>query len=399
MCAAKYDVAVIGAGPAGSAAAYFLARGGLRVALLDKFDFPRDKTCGDGLTPRALKVLEAMDVLPQVEQRAFRCAAITLRHSDDITYRLELDHLEQLPHYLLVLPRLSLDDILRQHAMSAGAEFIPNAKVETLTRQEDGSVHLHIEGRQPLECALAIVATGSSTGLLRQAGLLKHAPPSNLAARAYFENVEGLDDTTVLFFDGIELPGYGWVFPVAPGKANVGCGVFFDSHTPQATHLRQLVQEHPYLRRILKNARQVGPIKGYPLRTDFSPAHSGNDWALVVGESVGLVNPITGEGIDYALESAHLAATSILQGWQRNGAAPAIQKHYRQALARKFRYQLALNHLAQRLYFRDGTLNSLLRRAWRKPYLRQAIVDACFGSADPLVMITPRTLWEVFGPG
>jgi geranylgeranyl reductase family protein len=398
MCAAKYDVAVIGAGPAGSAAAYFLARGGLHVALLDKFNFPRDKTCGDGLTPRALKVLDAMGVLPQIEPLAFRCAAITLRHSDAVTYQLELTHLEHLPHYILVQPRFSLDDILRQYAMSASAEFVPNAKVESLTRLEDGSVRLHIERRPPLECALAVVATGSNTGLLRQVGLLSHAPPSNLAARAYFENVEGLDDSIMLFFDGIDLPGYGWVFPTAPGMANIGCGVFFDSHTPQPSRLRQLVQEHPHLQRILKNARQVGPTKGYPLRTDFSPAHSGNDWALVVGESVGLVNPITGEGIDYALESAQLAATAVLEGWQKNGASPAIQKRYRQALGRKFRYQLALNHLAQQLYFRDGALDNLLRRAWRKPYLRQAIVDACFGSANPVVMVTPRTLWEVFGP-
>ena len=90
MSAPHYDVAVIGAGPAGSAAAYFLARGGLRVALLDKFDFPRDKTCGDGLTPRTLEVLNSMGVLPQVEQYAYPCVALTVRNSDEVTYRIEL---------------------------------------------------------------------------------------------------------------------------------------------------------------------------------------------------------------------------------------------------------------------------------------------------------------------
>src|SRR5882672_9975360 len=100
-----YDIAVIGAGPAGSAAAYFLARGGLRVALLDKFDFPRDKTCGDGLTPRALKLLDEMGVLPQVEQLAGRCSDVTVRQSDEVTYRLQLSRLAGLPHSILVLPR------------------------------------------------------------------------------------------------------------------------------------------------------------------------------------------------------------------------------------------------------------------------------------------------------
>ena len=301
MTATHFDVAVIGAGPAGSATAYFLARGGLRVALLDKSDFPRDKACGDGLTPRALKVLDAIGVLPQVEQYAFRCSGITLRNSDEITYRLELAQAGAALQQVLVLPRLTLDELLRQHAVGAGAVFFPHTKVENIRYLMDGSVGLWTEGRQTVECELAIIATGANTGLLRKTGLLKHSPPSNLAARAYFENVEGLDDTILLFFDGIQRPGYGWVFPTAPDKANIGCGVFFNSRTPQLTHLRHLIESHPYLQRILRNARLVGPIKGYPLRTDFSRSSSGEGQILVVGESVGLVNPITGEGIDYAL--------------------------------------------------------------------------------------------------
>src|SRR5512134_2433882 len=90
MNATHYDVAVIGAGPAGSAAAYFLARGGLRVALLDKFDFPRDKTCGDGLTPRAVEALKTLGVLPTIEKSAYWCNALTIRNSDEVTFRIEL---------------------------------------------------------------------------------------------------------------------------------------------------------------------------------------------------------------------------------------------------------------------------------------------------------------------
>ncbi len=392
-----YDIAVIGAGPAGSTAAYFLAKGGLRVALLDKFDFPRDKTCGDGLTPRAIKILEEMGILPQVEQYARHCSAITVRHSDEVTYRLELSHLKDLPPNILVLPRLILDDILREHAVAAGAKFIPQAKVESLTRTSNGTAHLGIEDGRTLECALVIIATGSNATLLRGHGLLKKIPPVNLAARTYFENVEGLDDTTVLFFDGVELPGYGWVFPTGPGTANVGCGVFFDSPNPQPSQLRNLIQNHSYLRKILRNARQVGPIKGYPLRTDFSPSNSGNDWILVTGEAVGLVNPISGEGIDYALESAQLAADAILSEWHGE-PSKTIQTRYRASLAKKFQYQLLLNHLAQRVYCRSGVLDHLLVRARQKPRLRQAMLDACFGSADPITLFTPYTLWDVFGP-
>lgn len=394
---AVYDVAVIGAGPAGSAAAYFLARGGLRVALLDKFDFPRDKTCGDGLTPRALRMLDEMGMLSRVAQQARRCVDVTVRQSDEITYRLELEHMENTPRDILVLPRLALDDLLRRHAVQAGAQFIPQARVVSVEQAAGARVRLELEGGSVLQATLAIVATGSNTRLPLELGLLKKAPPVNLAARTYFENVEGLDDSIVLFFDGVELPGYGWVFPTGEGTANVGCGVFFDSAIPQPAQLRTLIETHPYLRKLLRNARQVGPIKGYPLRTDFSPAHSGSGRILGVGEALGLVNPITGEGIDYALESSGLAAQAILAGW-REGQAPAvIQRNYRAALARKFQLQFRLNHLAQRVYFRPGVFGRFLARAQHKPGLRQAIVDTCFGESRPATLFSPRTLWQAFG--
>lgn len=393
-----FDVVVVGAGPAGSATAYYLARGGLKVALLDKAEFPRDKTCGDGLTPRALRMLTIMGLITEIEKCAYRCNTITLRQSDEVTYPLLLDHLNGLPDHILVLPRLIFDDLVRQHALTAGATFFPNAWVEMITRTTDGTVQVHLRGRAPLSCMLAVIATGANSALLRDLGLLRKAPPINRAARTYFENVEELDDTIVLFFDDVELPGYGWVFPTSPTTANIGCGVFFDSPTPQPTLLKHLIQEHPFLRRLLKHARQTAPIKGYALRTDFSPAHSGNEYILVVGEAVGLVNPITGEGIDYALESAQLAAEAILEGLQGDRTVRiSIQNNYRTALAKKYRYQLMLNHLSQKIYFRDGALKRLLTRAQNKPHLRQAIVDACFGSADPLVMFTPRTLWDIFG--
>jgi menaquinone-9 beta-reductase len=394
MSATSYDVAVIGAGPAGSAAAYFLAREGLRVALLDKFDFPRDKTCGDGLTPRALDVLDAMGVLPKLEESAYVCTGLTVRNSDEVTFRIELSRPTEPLRRILIVPRLQLDGILLQHALQAGAQFIPHAKVENIV-QNDSRVYLTTEDGQSLNCTTAVVATGANTGLLRKVGLLNKMPHPNLAARAYFENVEGLDDTIMLFFDGVERPGYGWVFPTGPTTANVGCGVFFDSRIPQPTHLRHLIQSHPHLRRILRNARQVGPVKGHPLRTDFSPFLSGRGRVLVTGEAIGLVHPITGEGIDFALESAQLAAESILEG-ERGKLSPAVvQRKYRAALGRHFNVVIMLALFLQRRFFRDGIVDNILLRLQNRPFLHQAVIDFCFSQTNPISVFTPRTIWEV----
>jgi menaquinone-9 beta-reductase len=146
----------------------------------------------------------------------------------------------------------------------------------------------------------------------------------------------------------------------------------------------------------LKNASQMAPIKGYPLRTDFSPSHSGSERILVVGEAAGLVNPISGEGIDYALESAQIAAEKILEEWHDGNPTNAVQKRYRNALGKKFQSQLMLNRLTQKVYFREGVWPYVLDSAYRKPSLRKAMVDSCFGTINPLVMFSPRTLIDIF---
>jgi flavin-dependent dehydrogenase len=200
----------------------------------------------------------------------------------------------------------------------------------------------------------------------------------------------------MLFFDGVERPGYGWVFPTGPDTANIGCGVFFDSGTPQPTHLRHLVQSHPYLQRILRNARQVGPIKGHPLRTDFSRFLSGRERVLVTGEALGLVHPISGEGIDFALESAQLAAGAILDGWQQGWNA--IQKKYRSALGRRFSVGFALTIRLQQLFFRDVIIDKILDRLQHRPYLHRAVVEFCFGQINPISVFTPRIVWGLLKP-
>jgi len=162
--------------------------------------------------------------------------------------------------------------------------------------------------------------------------------------------------------------------------------------------LRHLIQHHPYLQRILRNARQVGPIKGHPLRTDFSRLMSGKGQILVTGEAIGLVNPITGEGIDYAIESAQLAADAILKNWHTELDSSKLQKNYRAALGRKFSFPFTLGHLAQRLGFRDGIVDRVLRRIQHRPHLHQVVIDACFGMGSPISAFTPRTLWEVLRP-
>jgi flavin-dependent dehydrogenase len=125
---------------------------------------------------------------------------------------------------------------------------------------------------------------------------------------------------------------------------------------------------------------------------------TGKDRILVTGEAVGLVNPITGEGIDYALESAQLAAESILHGWQVDLNPSAIQREYRATLGRKFSFPFLLGHLVQRVGFRDGIIDKALSRIQHSPYLHRAVINACFGLEKPISVLSPRTFWEALKP-
>ena len=235
------------------------------------------------------------------------------------------------PSDLIVLPRHALDDLLLQHALAAGPTYFEATKVidiETGDAVDGPYARVVTDADLVIDATTVVLATGAESQLLRTCGLLTAKPPVEHAARAYFDHVEGLSDRVVLFFDGVDLPGYGWIFPTSPTSANIGCGVFAQTEVqagrsarplPQAQRLEHLVATHPLLVRMLANATRSGPVRAYPLRTDFHRDFAGRDRLMVIGEAAGLVNPITGEGIDYALESAEFLAAAFARQWPMTG--------------------------------------------------------------------------------
>ena len=268
---------------------------------------------------------------------------------------------------------------------------------------------------QRIRARLVVLATGAESQLLRACGLLDKKPPIEHAARAYFEGVHGLTDRAVLFFDGVDLPGYGWIFPTSPTSANIGCGVFVPQGAgaedspralPQLQRLEQLLATHPLLKPMLAHARQTGPIRAYPLRTDFRPELAGRDRLLVIGEAAGLVNPVTGEGIDYALESAEFLAAAVAAHWtgqraqQPDGVldtaqARRITEDYRARLSRRFTRRFALYRAIQRHGLSPANASMLLTQLAQAPALQRLMVDALFGRIKLAQMLRPATLWQI----
>ncbi len=392
------EVIVVGAGPAGSALASRLAEHGHAVLLLDKADFPRDKTCGDGLSPRALRILQHLGVLDEVTAAGHRINALKVFSPNGDHFISSIPAHAGYPDYALVLPRFQLDDVLRRRAIAAGAEFRRASVSDLLQDAAARIVGVRADGAT-LHARRVVFATGASTAVLERAGLLAPSPALGRAARTYFANIGSLSDAIEFHFDSVPLPGYGWVFPTSATTANVGAGYFLRAgRRPPHTTPRQTFDgfiANPHIASLLAGAQATAPIRGYPLRFDFDRARTAWPGLYLVGETCGLVNPMTGEGIDFALESAEVAAEAIHHDLLTAAAPEAAARNYARALRSRFLSVFVNFGRVRDVYFQPWVLNRFVRAAQRHDELRLRLVNIALGHADPFSALTPRALWPV----
>ena len=326
------DVIVVGAGPAGSATAYWLAQAGLDVLLLEKATFPRDKICGDGLTPRAVRALVSMGVDIDGEGWA-RNKGLRI-YGGGVKIELPWPELASFPDFGLVRTRMDFDGLLAEHAVKAGAKLLQGCNVQgpVLDERTDRiiGVTAKFEGEEvEFRAPLTVACDGVSSRLSTAMGVRRREDrPMGVAVRRYFESPRYTDDymeAWLELWDGERLlPGYGWVFPVADGTCNVGLGLLNTSKAFQDVDYRGM------LKRWCANMPEdwqfdeghaTSPIRGAALPMGFNRQPHYTRGMLLVGDAGGMVNPFNGEGIDYALESGHLAADIIVQALARRTPA------------------------------------------------------------------------------
>jgi geranylgeranyl reductase family protein len=311
-----HDVVVVGAGPAGSAAAITLAERGWRVLLVDKATFPRDKVCGDFVSPRSLAVLAALgcwDELRRVQPREIRRSMVHL--NGEMISSGPMPQVGDLPGFGLVIPRTVLDEIIFRRACTMGATVVEGFTATGLAVHADRArVHGHGQsGSSTLDARLVIVADGARSRLAAGLGVTPIDGQRDLfALRAYYQDVPSAPDTTAIFFDADYFPGYAWVFPTGDGGANVGMGMVMDVSRRYGINLRERflrwLDHDPGLRDMLGGASRHGRIVGWPLTGYLGDHGNYGERVLVVGDAGRFIDPINGEGIHTALESARLAA-------------------------------------------------------------------------------------------
>jgi menaquinone-9 beta-reductase len=325
------DVIVVGAGPGGATAAYHLAQAGVTVVALEKASFPREKVCGDGLTPRAVKQLVAMGIDTAADSVSAGGGWIR-NHGLRILgggMRIEMPwpDLAAFPSYGLVRPRQDFDEILARTAQKAGAQVYENTAVTDPIRDERTNRVTGVKTKDGREfrAPLVLVADGNSSRFSLTLGIRKRDDrPMGVAYRRYYRSPRHDDDwleSWLELWDGAPgqsrlLPGYGWIFGVGDGTSNVGLGILNTSEAFGKTDYRALLERwlaHLPAEWGFVEDNATGPTRGAALPMGFNRKPHYADGALLVGDAGGMVNPMNGEGIAYAMESGRLAAEIVAQ--------------------------------------------------------------------------------------
>ena len=350
------DVLVVGAGPAGAAAAYHLARHGVDVVAVDRSAFPREKVCGDGLTPRGVRAIQDMGVDPTAPGFV-RIDGLRV-HGPTVELNLPWPELESMPDFGVVRTRHDLDHLLVQRAQKAGVLLWERTEVEgplveggwvvgARVRREDGSP-AHVRARYVVACDGAASRFAGKAGATRDPGR-----PLGVAARRYYRTPRPQQRYFESWFDiwerGVILPGYGWIFPVGEGVVNVGAGLLnTTSHFKEISPRRMLdlfVAGLP-AEWELDEEHAAGPVLSGPLPMGMNRRPLALPGLLLVGDAGGVVNPFTGEGIAYAIESAELAAELIHEAL--SSGRPGLAHAYPIALRQRYGGYFTLGRLFAR---------------------------------------------------
>ncbi|MEU3452497.1 geranylgeranyl reductase family protein [Micromonospora sp. NPDC006766] len=396
------DVIVVGAGPGGSATAYHLARHGVRVLLLEKTEFPREKVCGDGLTPRAVRQLVRMGVDTSPEAGWLHNKGLRVIGGG---VRLELDwpDLASFPNYGLVRTRLDFDDLLAQRAVAAGAKLRTGVNVTgPVLGADDRVIGVTAEvgpDKEPatFHAPLVVAADGVSGRFPLALGLPKREDrPIGVAVRRYYRSPAKHDDNYLeswleLRAKGSDalLPGYGWIFGLGDGRVNVGLGVLNSSAAFGKTNYRRLLTDWlantPEEWGMTDEANAEGPIGGAALPMGFNRVPHYTRGVLLVGDSGGMVNPFNGEGIAYAMESGELAAEVAVQALARPAGTErerALQA-YPQELKARFGGYYRLGGVFVKLIGRPEVMRLATKHGMPHPMLMRFVLKLLANLTDP----------------
>jgi geranylgeranyl reductase family protein len=395
------DVIVVGAGPAGTAAAVTLAEAGRDVVVVDKARFPRDKICGDGLTTGALRLLERLGLEPG--------AVPSWQTVDDVVVRGPSGHEVTFPlprgrgTYAAVARRHDLDAALVERARSAGAKVLDGHACTGVSARPD-DVTATVDGVGDVDARYVVAADGMWSPVRRHLGLATPGYRGEWHAfRQYFTDVgPRAARDLVVWFEPDLLPGYAWSFPLPDGRANVGFGIQRGGRVARVQQMAALwpdILERPHVRDVLgPHARPESPHRAWPIPARIDRATLTGPRTLFVGDAATATGPLTGEGIGQALFTGILAAEAVLD---HGDDAAATARAYRTAAERALVADHRMSLLLIRAVKHRKGVRAGLRLAGATGWTRRNFGRWLFEDYPRALVATPRR-WHrgmLTGPG
>lgn len=383
----EFDVVIAGGGPAGSSTAYWLARQEVRVLVLDKACFPREKVCGDGVAPRAVRNLYKMGLQEQLDGRFNKFHGFRFAGAGKAVVENRIPATPRFPDHGYIIRRLDLDKILLDHARSHGAEVWEGCRVTgpLVERGRVTGVKALRDGEEVEVVAKVVVgADGPHSVLGQRMGLLVNDPLyMGISIRQYFEGVEDIGDYLEVYPEKAISPGSGWVFPVTrDGVANVGVGAMLYHINRDKINLHQffdtLINDTEHVAPKMKNAKPIGPLRGALLRVGLGGSKVECGGMLLVGDAASMTNPVSGEGITYALETGEMAADHILAS-RMNGRGlhhDPDEYSFRERLVDRYQHYFDLGIRSIKWGNRSGFMRPMLAVVSKNRRLREDLIRA-----------------------
>jgi menaquinone-9 beta-reductase len=401
-----YDVIVVGGGPAGSAMAWSVAKRGVRVAVVERATFPREKVCGDFVEPAGLRLLDAMGCRQAVEASSPLPITSTRAYlGPRLVYRGAIPYYQAahgLPPYGYIVPRHVLDHHLLERARAVSATVYEGCAA-TRIRREAGCIHVDVRtGRRnfTLTSRLIVGADGTESIVARTFGLAyTDRAHISIAQRAYIEGVSAVGGEATVWFDEDIIPGYGWMFPMAGGRANIGVGTLSEAchrcghSVPKAfvSAIERLQIRHPDCARIRLISKPIGGV--VKMYGGVGPNHF--DGGMLIGDAGSFADPMTGEGITQGMESALIASSTVLHALERGRFDAAFLSSFERDFRRYFDpsmlYLDFCAALMRNCHFREFWMRSTMlgfERAMADPDFAR-IAGAGFGglNVQPLAIV------------
>jgi geranylgeranyl reductase family protein len=386
----KSEVSIVGAGPAGTIAALFLAKAGIQSILLDKASFPRDKICGDGISGWVLTVLQELDpdFLMNLSRQPFLLHSHGIRISAPNATTLDLPFYNDntLPVYLppgFIARRLDFDHYLVEEARKKQEiALIENLEI-TGYRQENEGITLVTKTGEEISSNLVIFANGVNSKFMKDpGGLFKDRKNTMTGIKTYYKGVTGFHEQNYVELHFLKdlLPGYFWIFPLPGNRANVGVGLDQYRISKRKINLKNLmfeaIEKAPHLRERFQNAKQETKVEAYNLPLWDRRRSISGDRFMLAGDAASLVDPVTGEGMGHAAISGMLAAKQAVRCLEQKDFSAKFMQGYDDSFYQRIGKELSISAKIPKFIRHAWLFNSVMNRAANSKVLQEKLSRA-----------------------